>query len=168
MDEPKAVIVLCGKRKCGKDYIAERLARMWVLHLATHCNEMSEVLWMQDREWCVCSEALKTPQATICQSKSVVIVDVVNQGCCLVSPASLLDSQHGCIYITAREEGVWSNSVGSLVLHCQQMWSHCQQRWIKTTPHNNQIHFLVQEIPGQVETKPLTEFDQTPSSRAVM
>ena len=38
----------------------------------------------------------------------------------------------------------------------------------KTTPHNNQIHFLVQEIPGQVETKPHTEFDQTPSSRAVM
>ena len=38
----------------------------------------------------------------------------------------------------------------------------------KTTPHNNQIHFLVQEIPGPVETKPPTEFDQTPSSRAVM
>ena len=38
----------------------------------------------------------------------------------------------------------------------------------KTTPHNNQIHFLVQEIPGQVGTKPRTEFDQTPSSRAVM
>ena len=38
----------------------------------------------------------------------------------------------------------------------------------KTTPHNNQIHFLVQEIPGPVETKPPTEFDQTPSSRTVM
>ena len=38
----------------------------------------------------------------------------------------------------------------------------------KTTPHNNQIHFLVQEIPGPVETKPPTEFDQTPSSLAVM
>ena len=35
----------------------------------------------------------------------------------------------------------------------------------KTTPHN---HFLVQEIPGPVETKPPTEFDQTHSSRAVM
>lgn len=28
MGEPKAVIVLCGKRKCGKDYVAEMLARM--------------------------------------------------------------------------------------------------------------------------------------------
>ena len=39
---------------------------------------------------------------------------------------------------------------------------------MNTTPHNNQIHFLVQEIPGQVGTKPHTEFDQTPSLRAVM
>jgi SpoVK/Ycf46/Vps4 family AAA+-type ATPase len=28
MARPEAVIILCGKRKCGKDYVAEKLALM--------------------------------------------------------------------------------------------------------------------------------------------
>ena len=76
----------------------------------------------------------------------------------LVSPASLLDSQHGCSIKLRRRFG--------LALSANVVAPSAKMN--KTTPHNNQIHFLVQEIPGQVETKPHTEFDQTPSSHAVM
>ena len=80
----------------------------------------------------------------------------------LVSPASLLDSQHGCIALPhAKESG--QNSVGGLVLHCQQMWLHCQQRWIK--PHPTTIK-STSWSNGPVETKPPTEFDQTGETNA--
>ena len=86
------------------------------------------------------------------------------EGWQLVSPASLLDSQHGCIAsLHAKKE---SGRRFGLALSANV--AALPAKMNKTTPHNNQIHFLVQEIPGPVETKPPTEFDQTPSSRAVM
>ena len=78
----------------------------------------------------------------------------------VVSPTSLLDSQHGCIASPhAKNEFGLALSANVVALSAKMN---------KTTPHNNQIHLLVQEIPGPVETKPPTEFDQTPSLRAVM
>ena len=82
----------------------------------------------------------------------------------VVSPASLLDSQHGCI--ASPRSLVKLGWQFGLALSANVVALSAKMN--KSTPHNNQIHFLVQEIPGPVETKPPTEFDQTPSSRVVM
>ena len=96
---------------------------------------------------------------------------LVHRRPCLVSPASLLDSQHGSI-ASPHESGQLRRRFGlalsAIVVALSAIVVALSAKMNKTTPHNNQIHFLVQEIPGPVETKPPTELDQTPSSRAVM
>ena len=71
-------------------------------------------------------------------------------------------------YITAREEGVWSNSVCGLVSTCPGIsWT---RKWIWLLWGVVFIHlrWRCDHIYWQCKTKPPTEFDQTPSSRAVM
>ena len=85
----------------------------------------------------------------------------------VVSPASLLDSQQDVLHHrTRRRSLVKLRRRFGLALSANVVALSAKMN--KTTPHNNRIHFLVQEIPGSVETKPPTEFDQTPSSHAVM
>ena len=69
--EPVLVVVLCGKRKCGKDYVAARLQQMYV-PIHAHPSNASILLscvpyHVQARRSPLHSETLAAAEGAVCK-----------------------------------------------------------------------------------------------------